>query len=67
MVLEGCRSWHNMKNDAIQPITHTVKTKMEEAIVKMAQSSLRTLCLAYKKINKDADKEKKDEKGVFEI
>lgn len=38
---------------------------MEEAIIEMAQNSLRTLCLAYKKVRPTADLQSKDEKGVF--
>ena len=33
----------------------------------MAESSLRTLCIAYKKINSNDDLEFKDEKGVFAV
>jgi hypothetical protein len=37
------------------------------AINKMAESSLRTLCLAYKIINEDDDLQTKDSKGVYQI
>ena len=40
---------------------------MEEAIIQMANNSLRTLCLAFKKVRPTANLESKDEKGVFEI
>jgi Ca2+ transporting ATPase len=33
----------------------------------MASSSLRTLCLAYKKINTNDNLEQKDEKGIFDV
>jgi len=33
----------------------------------MAESSLRTLCLAYKVINENSDVSTKDEKGIFGI
>ena len=33
----------------------------------MAESSLRTLCIAYKKISNNEDLEFKDEKGVFAV
>lgn len=33
----------------------------------MAESSLRTLCLAYKVINQNADISSKDEKGIFNV
>lgn len=33
----------------------------------MASSSLRTLCLAYKKISPNTNLEQKDEKGVFTV
>lgn len=33
----------------------------------MAESSLRTLCLAYKKLSSRDDLQSKDDKGVFNI
>ena len=40
---------------------------MEDSITEMANKSLRTLCLAYKKLRPTSDLETKDDKGVFEI
>ena len=51
MVLSTCDSWFNMEKNEIQPISAEVRTEMNNAITKMAESSLRTLCLAYKKLS----------------
>jgi magnesium-transporting ATPase (P-type) len=67
MVLSCCSKWHDMHTNKIEIISQTTKNKMEEAIRKMAESSLRTLCLAYKKVSPNCDLESKDEKGVFNI
>jgi magnesium-transporting ATPase (P-type) len=48
-------------------ISESMKMKMEQAINKMASSSLRTLCLAYKKVSRSNDFESKDDKGIFNI
>lgn len=56
-----------MESNDIESISATVKKSMEEAIVSMAENSLRTLCLAYKKLRPTSDLESKDDKGVFEI
>jgi hypothetical protein len=40
---------------------------MNQAITKMAESSLRTICLGYKKLHAKDDLEAKDEKGVFDL
>ncbi len=40
---------------------------MNQAIHKMAENSLRTICMAYKKLGAKDDIEAKDEKGVFNI
>jgi magnesium-transporting ATPase (P-type) len=40
---------------------------MEETIKKMAESSLRTLCLAYRKISTSEDLQTKDQNGVFSV
>lgn len=48
-------------------ISESTNNKMQENIRKMAESSLRTLCIAYKKISNNEDLEFKDEKGVFAV
>jgi Ca2+ transporting ATPase len=67
MVLTTCDFWYNMDKNEVQPITEEIRKNMNDAINKMAESSLRTLCLAYKKIGAKDDIEAKDEKGVFNI
>ncbi len=65
MVLNCCNRWHDLNTNKIEVISHSMKAKMEEAIKKMAENSLRTLCLAYKKVSQTCDLETKDEKGIF--
>jgi|694.fasta_scaffold58636_3 magnesium-transporting ATPase (P-type) len=48
-------------------ISESSNNKMQENIRKMAESSLRTLCIAYKKISSTDDLESKDDKGVFAV
>jgi magnesium-transporting ATPase (P-type) len=67
MVLGCCNKWYDMKNNRVESITESLKGKMEENIKKMAESSLRTLCLAYRKISSCDDLQCKDEKGVFSV
>jgi magnesium-transporting ATPase (P-type) len=51
----------------VQPITEEIRNSMNQAIHKMAENSLRTICMAYKKLGAKDDIEAKDEKGVFNI
>lgn len=67
IVLADCNRWYDMENDRVDVLSSTVREQIEESIKKMATSSLRTLCLAYKEISKDSNLDKKDQKGVFEI
>lgn len=64
-MLNCCNRWHNLNTNKIEFITHEMKVKMEEAIKKMAENSLRTLCLAYKIVSQTCDLETKDESGIF--
>lgn len=48
-------------------ISDSLRLKMQENIMKMAESSLRTLCLAYKKVLIGEDLQSKDGKGVLDI
>jgi magnesium-transporting ATPase (P-type) len=50
MVLTCCNKWYDMQNSRIDMISDSIRLKMQENIKKMAESSLRTLCLAYKKV-----------------
>lgn len=67
IVLNSCSDWYNSEKSEVQSISQSVRKDMEESIVGMANKSLRTLCLAYKKLRPTSDLETKDEKGVFEI
>ena len=48
-------------------ISQSNKENMHQVIHKMAESSLRTLCLAYKPIDKSSNVTTKDAKGVYDI
>ena len=62
MVLHGCTDIYNSSKNAIETIN---QGHVDKVIRSMAEKSLRTLCLAYKRINTHDNFEKKDEKGVF--
>jgi len=64
MVLQGCVDWFNPETNSIESIN---RPQAEEAIHKMASNSLRTLCLAYKKISGHDSFENKDKRGVYEV
>lgn len=55
MVLATCSRWYNMETNKIEDITEHTKEKMEKAILEMANKSLRTLCLGYKKLGAHDD------------
>lgn len=67
MVLDSCNKWFDPETNKIEVMSATAKEKIEEIIHKMAESSLRTLCMAYKPINSLDNLEKKDSKGLFDI
>lgn len=67
MVLSCCNKWFDMRSGRIEAISESQKNKMDETIKKMAESSLRTLCLAYRELSTNDDLQSKDEKGVFTI
>jgi Ca2+ transporting ATPase len=67
MVMNSCSDWLNPETNEIEAITPSKRKEMDDAIIGMANKSLRTLCLAYKKLRPTSDLETKDEKGVFEI
>ena len=46
-------------------MSSTAKDKIEDAINKMAEESLRTLCLAYREVDESENLDVKDEKGVY--
>lgn len=63
--MNSCSDWFNPDTNEIETITTAKRQEMEDAITGMANKSLRTLCLAYKKLRPTSDLETKDEKGVF--
>lgn len=62
IILEGCQDMFNQKTGTIEPIN---KAKVDKVIHRMAQSSLRTLGLAYKKLTGHDNFQDKDKRGVF--
>lgn len=64
MVLKGCQKYYNPRSGQIEQLD---RSKADEAINKMAKYSLRTLCLAYKKVTNHENFAKKDDKGVHTV
>lgn len=54
-----------MQSNRVDVLSGSVRQQIEHSIKEMAESSLRTLCFAYKDISKDSNLDKKDQKGVF--
>lgn len=52
MVLDSCNFWLNQSSNKIESLSADCRQEMLEAITKMAEESLRTLCIAYKPIRK---------------
>ena len=67
MVLQSCNKWFDPQTNKIEVISKSTKDKIEGVIRKMAEGSLRTLCLAYRPLFDSDNLEKKDQKGVYEI
>ena len=67
MILACCSKWFNIATGKVEDITPHIKTEMEEAIVSMAEKSLRTLCFAYKRLSNDDNLEAKDDRGIFNV
>ncbi len=64
LVLESCNQWYNNLSGEIEPLSSNLNKQLQQVITKMAENSLRTLCLGYKKLSAHDDLEKKDAKGV---
>ena len=60
MVLSTCSKWYDMESNKIEDINEHTKAKMQNAILEMANKSLRTLCIGYKKLGAHDDLESKD-------
>ena len=48
-------------------MSSTAKDKIEDSINRMAEESLRTLCLAYREVGENQNLDAKDDKGVYEV
>ena len=55
IVLKSSSSWFNHATGEVEPISHSVNQELNTVITKMAQNSLRTLCLGYKKLTAHDD------------
>jgi P-type Ca2+ transporter type 2B len=66
MLLGSCNQWFNSGSGEIEAINPDLQNKIKAVIEKMAEGSLRTLCLGYKKLMAHDDLESKDPKGVYE-
>ena len=64
-MLNSCNKWYDMQSNRVDVLSGSVRQQIEHSIKDMAESSLRTLCFAYKDISKDSNLDKKDQKGVF--
>ena len=51
-ILNSCKHIHFWHNDDIGPMNEGVKLEIKQAIHKMAKDTLRTLCIAYKTIDR---------------
>lgn len=65
IILESCNEWYNSHSRENEPISKATRTHLNQIITKMAENSLRTLCLAYKKLAAHDNLEVKDPKGVY--
>jgi Ca2+ transporting ATPase len=52
-IMGSCSHIHYWDTDEILPMTEDLKTQIKDAIHGMAKKTLRTLCLAYKKIDEE--------------
>ena len=55
IVLASCNQWYNNQSGEIEPLTSEVSNEINRVINKMAENSLRTLCLGYKKLSAHDD------------
>ena len=60
IVLASCNSWYNNQSGEKEPITCEMNKKLNQVITKMAENSLRTLCIGYKNLSARDDLESKD-------
>ena len=65
IVLAACDKWMNAQTGEVQAIDEITKDQMEQAIVSMAEQSLRTLCFAFKNKGAEDDITTCDDKGVY--
>lgn len=64
IILASCQDMYNQRTGNIEPID---KNQVERIIHQMAENSLRTLGLAFKKLSGHDNFEDKDKRGVFEV
>ncbi len=66
-VMKSCKDWYNKESNQVESINEELGRQMDATINDMAMDSLRTLCLAFKKLRPTEDFDTKDEKGVYEV
>ena len=68
IIFASCTNLYSSSTSKVLPISEALKLEVNEAIDKMANKALRTICLAYKDIpvKTGLEFENKDSKGVYE-
>ena len=66
IVLDCCQYYFNPKGET-KFLDSTLRELIEEGIAQMASQALRTLCVAFKDLNKGEDIKVKDSRGVFQV
>ena len=66
MIVQACDKFQSF-DGSTEPLQGDVKEEIDQAIVRMAEQSLRTIGVAYKNISEGSDLVSKDKKGVHDI
>ena len=65
LILESCTHYHSYEHGVV-PIEN-YKQLINDAIGKLANTALRTICLAYKEVKDISEVGVQDKKGVYDI
>ena len=66
VLLKSCQFWLNAQSTQVEPLD-SIREQIGETINTMAGNSLRTLCLAFKKLSADQDLSQKNRRGVYNV
>ena len=66
-IITGCCTYFLDSSGEQREIDTNLKSTIDQAINQMASNALRTLCVAFKSVDRDEDFKSKDSKGVFSI